>query len=102
MNVWGRALLLAMGLLLMAAGAGAETTLTWHGHAAFQSVTPNGAVLLIDPWLTNPVNPKVKNKKDPLADLKEVEYILITHGHVDQLGDDVEIAKKTCATMVTD
>src|SRR5216117_2451487 len=101
MNVWGRALLLAMGLLLMAAGAGAETTLTWHGHAAFQIVTPNGAVLLIDPWLTNPVNPKVKNKKDPLADLKKVDYILITHGHFDHVGDAVAIAKKTGARLVT-
>ena len=101
MNVWGRTLLLAMGLLLMAAAARAETTLTWHGHAAFQIVTPNGAVLLIDPWLTNPVNPKVKNKKDPLADLKKVDYILITHGHFDHVGDAVAIAKKTGARLVT-
>src|SRR5437867_8159736 len=101
MNVGVRALLLAVVLLLMAAGSGAETTLTWHGHAAFQIVTPNGAVLLIDPWLTNPVNTKVKNKKDPLADLKKVDYILITHGHFDHVGDAVAIAKKTGARLVT-
>src|SRR5437870_12904290 len=101
MNVWGRALLLTMGLLMIAADTDAETTLTWHRHATFQIVTPNGAVLLIDPWLTNPVNPNVKNKKDPLADLKKVDYILITHRHFDHVCDAVAIAKKTGARLVT-
>src|SRR5438132_240915 len=32
-----------------------QTQLTWYGHAAFKLVTPAGNVLLIDPWLTNPV-----------------------------------------------
>src|SRR6266545_6924847 len=102
MNRIARSLVMGvMGVLLMAAAAWAETTITWHGHAAFQIVTPNGAVLLIDPWLNNPLNPKAKNKKDPLADLKKVDYILITHGHFDHVGDAVAIAKKTGARLVT-
>jgi L-ascorbate metabolism protein UlaG (beta-lactamase superfamily) len=89
--------------LLVAAGAHAasDTTLTWHGHAAFELVTPNGVVILIDPWLKNPQNPKAKDKKDPIAEIKKADYILITHGHFDHVGDAVAIAKKTGARLVT-
>lgn len=78
-----------------------STTLTWHGHAAFEIVTPNGKVLMIDPWLKNPSNPNAKNGKDPLAAIAKADYILITHGHFDHVGDSVEIAKKTGARLVT-
>ena len=37
-----------------------ETKLKWFGHAAFSITTPNGKVLLIDPWLSNPSNPEAK------------------------------------------
>jgi L-ascorbate metabolism protein UlaG (beta-lactamase superfamily) len=79
------------------AGA-AKTQLTWYGHAAFKLVTPSGKVLLLDPWITNPLNP---NGKQDLADLKKVDLILITHGHADHVGDAVEIAKRTKARLVT-
>ena len=77
------------------------TTLTWHGHAAFDIVTPKGKVLMIDPWLKNPMNPGAKDGKDPLAAITKADYILITHGHFDHVGDAVEIAKKTGARLVT-
>ena len=77
-----------------------ETKLKWFGHAAFSIVTPKGKVLLIDPWLTNPSNPEGKDGKDPLAALQKVDYILLTHGHRDHVGDAVEIAKKTGATLI--
>ena len=77
------------------------TTLTWHGHAAFEIVTPNGKVLMIDPWLKNPMNPNAKDGKDPLAAITKVDYILLTHGHFDHVGDSVEIGKKTGARLVT-
>ncbi len=94
--------LLAM-IVLIASGANAAstTTITWHGHAAFEIGTPNGVVILIDPWLTNPANPAVKENKDPLEHVKKVDYILITHGHFDHVGDAVAIAKKTGARLVT-
>jgi L-ascorbate metabolism protein UlaG (beta-lactamase superfamily) len=82
-------------------GAFGETTLTWHGHAAFEIVTPNGVVLLIDPWLKNPMNPLAKDNKDPVATIKKVDYILITHGHFDHVGDAVAIAKKTGARLIS-
>jgi len=77
-----------------------ETRLTWFGHAAFAITTPKGKILLIDPWLRNPANPDVKGGKDPLAAVTRVDYILITHGHRDHVGDAVEIARKTGAALI--
>src|SRR5947209_5084292 len=77
-----------------------ETKIKWFGHAAFSITTPKGKVLLIDPWLKNPSNPEAKDGKDPLASLPKVDYILITHGHRDHVGDAVEIAKKTGAILI--
>jgi L-ascorbate metabolism protein UlaG (beta-lactamase superfamily) len=80
--------------------AAQETKLKWFGHAAFSITTPNGRVLLIDPWLRNPSNPDGRDGKDPLASISKVDYILLTHGHRDHVGDAVEIAKKTGALLI--
>jgi L-ascorbate metabolism protein UlaG (beta-lactamase superfamily) len=77
-----------------------ETKVKWFGHAAFSITTPRGKVLLIDPWLRNPSNPEAKDGKDPLASVPKVNYILLTHGHRDHVGDAVEIARKTGAVLV--
>lgn len=75
----------------------AQTHLTWYGQAGFKIVTPANKVLLIDPWLTNPVFTK---GKEELAALKHVDLILLSHGHSDHVGDAVEIGKKTDAKLV--
>lgn len=75
----------------------ATTKITWHGHAAFEITTPKGKTILIDPWLSNPLNPKAKTA---VADLKQVDYIVVTHGHGDHVGDSVAIAKATGAKLV--
>jgi len=98
-----KSILIAAGLLVLAffsQAAAQETKLTWLGHAAFSITTPNGKVLLIDPWLRNPANPDVKAGKDPLAAISRIDYILITHGHRDHVGDAVEVAKKTGAKLI--
>ena len=77
-----------------------ETRVKWFGHAAFSITTPGGKVLLIDPWLSNPSNPEAKDGKDPLASVPKVDYILLTHGHRDHVGDAVAIAKKTGAILI--
>jgi L-ascorbate metabolism protein UlaG (beta-lactamase superfamily) len=93
-------LLITVFLLLAATAAAQDTQIRWFGHAAFAITTPKGKVLLIDPWLSNPLNPDVKAGKDPLAAVPKVDYILLTHGHRDHVGDAVEIAKRTGATLI--
>jgi len=94
---------ISFSLLILASqlGAEAQTKLKWFGHAAFSITTPKGKVLLIDPWLSNPLNPDARDGKDPLATLGRVDYILLTHGHRDHVGEAVEIAKKTGAALIT-
>jgi L-ascorbate metabolism protein UlaG (beta-lactamase superfamily) len=53
-------------------------------------------VILIDPWLKVPTNPD----KNSIDKLERVDYILVTHGHWDHVGDAVEIAKKTGAVLI--
>ena len=94
--------MLAMFLILIGACSAhaQETKVKWFGHAAFSITTPKGKVLLIDPWLTNPVNPEAKEGKDPLAVVMKADYILLTHGHRDHVGDSVAIATRTGAALV--
>jgi len=67
---------------------------TWYGHACFLIET-NGTKLLTDPFLTgNPLAPvRVGNV--------EADYILVSHGHGDHVGDSVAIAKRTGATVIS-
>src|SRR5215216_4642178 len=74
-----------------------ETQLTWYGQSAFKIVSPAGKVLLIDPWLTNPVYDK---GKDELSSLNDVDLVLVSHGHSDHVGNAVEIGKRTRAKLV--
>ena len=74
-----------------------DTQLTWYGQSAFKIVTPGGRVLLVDPWLTNPV---FERGKDAIAALNHVDLVLVTHGHSDHVGNAVEIGKKTRAKLV--
>ena len=75
----------------------AQTQLTWYGQSGFKIVTSAGSVLLLDPWLTNPVYDK---GKEEIATLNRVDLILVTHGHSDHIGNAVEIGKRTRAKLV--
>jgi L-ascorbate metabolism protein UlaG (beta-lactamase superfamily) len=75
-----------------------ETHLTWYGQSAFKLNTATGRILLIDPWLTNPV---FARGKEELAALDHVDLILLTHGHSDHVGNTVEIGKRTGSKLVS-
>jgi L-ascorbate metabolism protein UlaG (beta-lactamase superfamily) len=70
------------------------TTLTWYGHAAL-GIHTQDLFLLVDPFFTG--NPQTRQKASDLTP----DYILVTHGHGDHIGDTVEIAKRTGATVIS-
>lgn len=69
-------------------------TLTWLGHGAFQLEVAQHQVL-VDPFLTD--NPAAAVSADEV----EADFILLSHGHGDHVGDTVSIAKRTGATVIT-
>ncbi len=89
--------LLLAALALPAAAAPGTTRITWYGHAAFVLTTPAGTVIAIDPWLSNPL----AKDKEAVEKLGKVDYVLVTHGHFDHVGDAVAIGKATGAKLVT-
>jgi L-ascorbate metabolism protein UlaG (beta-lactamase superfamily) len=70
------------------------TTVSWLGHAAL-AVNTGGHRLLVDPFLTG--NPKASTTADEV----EADFILVSHGHGDHVGDTVSIAKRTGALVIT-
>jgi L-ascorbate metabolism protein UlaG (beta-lactamase superfamily) len=70
------------------------TKLTWYGHAALGLET-GGHKLLVDPFFSG--NPAASIS----AEAVEADYILISHGHGDHVGDAVEIAQRTGATVIS-
>lgn len=71
-----------------------DTKLTWYGHAAIGLET-GGYHLLIDPFLTG--NPKAAASPAQLA----ADFILISHGHDDHVGDAEAIARRTGAMIIS-
>jgi len=68
--------------------------ITWLGHAALALET-GGYSILIDPYLNdNPAATTTPDKVNP-------DFILVTHGHGDHIGDTVEIARRTGAMVIT-
>lgn len=70
-----------------------STTLTWYGHNAW-SIDSADRTLLIDPFLDDSPTAPVK------SDEVQADFILLSHGHGDHLGDTVMIAKRTGATVL--
>lgn len=70
-------------------------SLTFHGHATCSVVLDDGTRLVIDPFFSgNPVCTL------PVEEV-EADWILITHGHGDHIGDAVSLANRTGATVVS-
>jgi L-ascorbate metabolism protein UlaG (beta-lactamase superfamily) len=63
------------------------------GHACF-TLSDGDTTVLIDPFLTG--NPKAAVSADEV----EATTILLSHGHVDHVGDTVAIAKRTGAPVI--
>jgi L-ascorbate metabolism protein UlaG (beta-lactamase superfamily) len=70
--------------------------LTWHGHSCFTLETGDGTRIMIDPWLDE--NPAADIRA---ADVKKLDYILVSHGHFDHFADCIPLAKRTGATVIS-
>lgn len=65
------------------------------GHSAF-SIEGKGLKALIDPFISGSGVAPVS-----VSEFKDRNYIFVTHGHEDHIGDTVEISKASGATVVT-
>ena len=70
------------------------TKITWYGHAALGLETA-GFHILVDPFLSH--NPVASITAGSAA----ADFILISHGHGDHVGDSVAIAKRTGALAIS-
>ena len=70
------------------------TTVKWYGHAAL-GIGTAGKQLLIDPYFTG----NSQTQQDP--EQVFADYLLITHGHGDHVGDALAIARRTDAVVIS-
>jgi L-ascorbate metabolism protein UlaG (beta-lactamase superfamily) len=103
----GHALLLLLGLLALAITVVGSTTaapaaqpmvgsvsVEWLGWSHYRFTAPNGKVVLTNPFANNPDSP-VK-----VEDVQQADLIVIADGHGDEVGQAVQIAQNTGATVL--
>jgi L-ascorbate metabolism protein UlaG (beta-lactamase superfamily) len=71
-----------------------STKITWYGHATL-GLEVGGHRLLVDPYFTD--NPAASSAAQDV----NADFILVTHGHFDHIGDAAAIAKRTGATVIS-
>ena len=71
-----------------------SSKVTWFGHGAF-GLRVGEYDVLIDPFLSDCPTAAVQPED------VEADFILISHGHGDHVGDAVEIAKRTAAKVIS-
>ena len=65
--------------------------------SAMRITTPGGKVIEIDPYITK--NPKTPAEWKDLAKLGHLDLILVTHGHLDHVGDTFELSRMNNAKV---
>ena len=71
-------------------------TLTFHGHSCFEIRASDGTRILIDPFLTGNGTADV----GPEHFYDGLDYLILTHGHGDHIGDAFDILERTGATLI--
>ena len=91
--------ILSLGVLVvMSPPAGAaEVKATFQGNQHFRFVSTEGKVILINPWIKGNADATVKVEDFNKGD---VDAILVTAGHGDDMGQVAEIAARTGATVI--
>ena len=72
-----------------------EVTVEWFGWSFFRLTSPNGKVILLNPWATNP------DSSVTVDDITQADLILAPNGHRDEIGETVQIAQNTGALVFT-
>lgn len=68
--------------------------ISYHGHSVVVIEAADGTRIIVDPFITG------NSLTDLVVEDISVDYILITHGHNDHVGDMIEIGKKCGATII--
>jgi len=71
-----------------------DVKIEWLGWSFYRITTPGGVVILTNPWYENP------DSSISLDDIPEADIILVPAGHPDEVGNTLEVAAKTGATIV--
>lgn len=71
-----------------------KAKITWIGHASIK-MEGAGKTVFFDPWIHD--NPVAALK---MVQIKKADAVCVTHGHVDHIGDSIEIVKKTGAPLI--
>jgi L-ascorbate metabolism protein UlaG (beta-lactamase superfamily) len=85
---------IAMLMLAEPARAAGDVKVEWLTWSFFRITSPEGKVILTNPWYKNP------DSSTTLVDIPEADIILVPTGHPDEVGNALEIAAKTGATIV--
>ncbi|MDW4283773.1 metal-dependent hydrolase [Staphylococcus saprophyticus] len=67
--------------------------LSFHGQSTIY-FEANGKKVIVDPFITG------NGQSDLDASTLKVDYIILTHGHVDHFGDTIELANRNHATVI--
>ena len=90
--------IVSLGVLVFVSppASAAEVKSTFYGNQHFRFVSTEGKVILINPWIKGNADATVK-----VDDFKkgDVDAILVTSGHGDDMGQAAEIAARTGATV---
>jgi L-ascorbate metabolism protein UlaG (beta-lactamase superfamily) len=75
-----------------------QFSFTFLGHSTFLFRTSAGTRVIVDPWLeTNPRCPPDFRRNNAI---RELDLMLLTHGHRDHTADAVRLARATGAQVV--
>ena len=72
-----------------------KVKIEWLGHEFYRLTSPKGVVVITSPWLANPDGPV------PLDSLARTDFILVPNAHNDDMGNPIEIAALSGATVIT-
>jgi L-ascorbate metabolism protein UlaG (beta-lactamase superfamily) len=97
----GASCVIAVSMLFVAGGAAAQpatgsgtVSVEWFGWSHYRLTSPNGKVVLTNPFTSNPDSP-IKPE-----DIQKADLIVVADGHGDEVGQAVQIANMTGATVL--